>query len=153
MPGTSPGMTVGVGRSLYSQAPQHRPANAIRHRYRPLCDHPVAQRRTSRRSPWRPPKPSQMMKATPEQMKQGMDARMAWGDKFKGSIVEMGAPLGKTMKVDTNGMSSMKNDIIGYSIVEAESEDDAAEVFEDHPHLSMPGAHIEIVEFFPMPGM
>jgi hypothetical protein len=96
---------------------------------------------------------AEMMKATPEQMKQGMDAWMAWGDKFKDSIVEMGSPLGKTMKVDTKGMSAMKNDITGYSIVEAESEDDAAEVFEDHPHLSMPGAHIEVIEFFPMPGM
>src|SRR5579862_4641781 len=91
---------------------------------------------------------AEMMKATPEQMKQGMDAWMAWGDKFKDSIVEMGSPLGKTTKVDTKGMSSMKNDITGYSIVEAESGDDAAEVFEDHPHLSMPGAHIEVIEFF-----
>ena len=96
---------------------------------------------------------AQMMQATPEQMKQGMDAWMAWGDKFKGSIVEMGSPLGKTVKVDAKGNSAMKNDITGYSIVEAESEDDAAEVFEGHPHLSMPGTHIELIEFFPMPGV
>jgi hypothetical protein len=96
---------------------------------------------------------AEMMKATPEQMKAGMDAWMAWADKFKDSIVEMGSPLGKTMKVDADGMSSMKNDITGYSIVMAESEDDAAEVFEDHSHLSMPGAHIEVIAFFPVPGM
>ena len=56
--------------------------------------------------------------------------------------------------VDLNGASNTKNEIGGYSIVQAESHDAAAKLFgKDHPHLQMPGAWIEIVEIMPMPGM
>ena len=70
------------------------------------------------------------------------------------SIVEGGAPLGKTKRVDSNATSNTKNEIGGYSVVQAESHDAATKIFgKDHPHLQMPGAWIEIVEIMPMPGM
>ena len=50
----------------------------------------------------------QMMKATPEQQKAGMDAWMAWGAKASKEIVDMGAPLGKTLKVTPAGASPTK---------------------------------------------
>src|SRR5579871_2786935 len=62
-----------------------------------------------------------MKESTPEQMKTGMDAWMKWMDKNKKSLVEGGAPLGKTIRVDAKGTSSMKNDVGGYSIVQADS--------------------------------
>jgi YCII-related domain len=94
-----------------------------------------------------------MKNSTPEQQKKGMDAWMKWMNANKASIVEDGAPLGKTKRVDTNGASNTKNEIGGYSIVQAESHDAAAKLFgKDHPHLQMPGAWIEIVEIMPMPG-
>jgi hypothetical protein len=47
---------------------------------------------------------------------------------------------------------SARNDIGGYTIVQAESAEDAAALFgSDHPHLTMPGAWIDIVEIMPMP--
>ena len=47
-----------------------------------------------------------------------------------------------------------KNEIGGYSVVQAESHDAATKVFgKDHPHLQMPGAWIEIIEIMPLPGM
>ena len=97
----------------------------------------------------------QMMKnSTPEQQKKGMEAWMKWMGANKASIVEGGAPLGKTKRVDSNGASDTKNEVGGYSVVQAESHDEAAKIFgKDHPHLQMPGAWIEIVEIMAMPAM
>jgi YCII-related domain len=101
------------------------------------------------------PEFEKMMKnSTPEQKKKGMDAWMKWMNANKTSIVEGGAPLGKTKRVDSNGASNTKNEIGGYSVVQAESHDAATKIFgKDHPHLQMPGAWIEIIEIMPMPGM
>jgi hypothetical protein len=83
-----------------------------------------------------------------------MDACMKWMNANKPSIVEGGAPLGKTKRVDSNGASNTKNEIGGYSVVQAESHDAATKIFgKDHPHLQMPGAWIEIIEIMPVPGM
>jgi hypothetical protein len=96
-----------------------------------------------------------MRSSTPEAQKKGMEAWMKWMGAHKGSIVEGGAPLGKTKRVDTNGVKDAKNGIGGYSVVQADSHDAAAKLFgKDHPHLQMmPGAWVEIVEIMPMPGM
>ena len=92
--------------------------------------------------------------STPEQRKKGMDAWMRWMSSNKTSIVEGGAPLGKTKRVDSNGASNTRNEIGGYSVVQAESHDAATKIFgKDHPHLQMPGAWIEIIEVMPLPGM
>ena len=45
----------------------------------------------------------QMMKASPEQQKAGMDAWMAWAAKASASVVDLGAPLGKALKVTPSG--------------------------------------------------
>lgn len=96
----------------------------------------------------------QMMRATPEQAKAGMDAWTSWGDEHSDGIVDMGAPLGKTKKVSEAGVSDTRNEITGYSIVEGESFDDVARMFAGHPHLMMgPAASIEILETVALPGM
>jgi len=98
----------------------------------------------------------QMMKnSTPEQQKKGMEAWMKWMGDNKASLVDGGAPLGKTKRVDANGAWDAKNDIGGYSIVQAESAEAATKIFsKDHPHLQlMPGSWIEIIEIMPVPGM
>ena len=97
-----------------------------------------------------------MMKtSTPEQQKKGMNAWMKWMGKHKKSLVDEGAPLGKTKRVDAKGASNAKNGVGGYSIVQAQSHDAAAKLFgKSHPHLQMmPGGWIEIVEIMPMPDM
>ena len=97
----------------------------------------------------------QMMKnATPEQQQKGMDAWMKWMNANKASLADGGAPLGKTKRVDANGTKDTKNEVGGYSVVQAESHDAATKMFgKDHPHLHVPGAWIEIVEIMPIPGM
>ena len=101
------------------------------------------------------PEFEKMMKnSTPEQQKKGMEAWTKWMNDNKASIVEGGAPLGNTKRVDANGPSNTKNEIGGYSVVQAESHDAATKLFgKDHPHLRMPGAWIEIMEIMPLPGM
>src|ERR1700747_1498002 len=95
-----------------------------------------------------------MKNSTPEEHKKGMDAWMKWMNANKTSIVDGGAPLGKTKRVDSNGASNTRNEIGGYSVVQAESHDAATKIFgDDHPHLQMPGASIEIIEIIPLPGM
>jgi hypothetical protein len=49
--------------------------------------------------------------STPEQQKKGMDAWMKWMDANKSSIVDGGAPLGQTKRVDSSGVSNTKNEI------------------------------------------
>ena len=92
--------------------------------------------------------------SSPDRQKEGMEAWKKWMNDNKASIVEGGAPLGKTKRVDSNGASNTKNEIGGYSVVQAESHDSAAKMFgKEHPHLQVPGAWIEIVEIMPMPGI
>jgi hypothetical protein len=96
-----------------------------------------------------------MMKtSTPEQQKKGMEAWMKWMNEHKASLVDGGAPLGKTKRVDANGASNTKNQIGGYSVVQAETHDAATKMFgKEHPHLQVPGTWVEIVEIMPVPGM
>jgi hypothetical protein len=95
----------------------------------------------------------QMMKnTTPEQQKAGMEAWMAWAKKAAGSIVDMGAPLGRTLRVTPAGASPTRNELGGYSIMQGESKEALAETLKGHPHFTMPGGYIEVVELMPMPG-
>ncbi len=95
----------------------------------------------------------QMMKATPEQQKAGMEAWMAWSKKAGSTIVDMGAPLGKSLRVTKTGTSPVVNDLGGYSILQAESKEALGASLKGHPHFMMPEGFIEIVELMPMPGM
>jgi hypothetical protein len=94
----------------------------------------------------------QMMKATPEQQKAGMDAWMAWSKKSAASIVDMGGPLGKSLRVTNGGASPQKNDLGGYSVLQAESLEALGASLKGHPHFMMPDGFIEITELMPMPG-
>jgi hypothetical protein len=94
----------------------------------------------------------QMMKATPDQQKAGMEAWMAWSKKAGKSIVDMGAPLGTSLRVTNTGPSPTKNDLGGYSILQAESKEALAAELKGHPHFTTPEGFIEIVEIMPVPG-
>ena len=95
----------------------------------------------------------QMKNNTPEQQKAGMDAWMAWSKKAGSTIVDMGAPLGKSLRVTKASSSPTTNDLGGFSILQAESKEALAEALKGHPHFMMPDGSIEIVEYMPMPGM
>jgi hypothetical protein len=96
---------------------------------------------------------ARMMKATPEQQKEGMDAWMKWSKSAQSSIVDMGGPLGKTLKVSKSGVSPMTNDMGGFSIMQGESKEAVADKLKNHPHFMMGDGWIEVVELMPIPGM
>jgi hypothetical protein len=89
-----------------------------------------------------------------EQEKAGMDAWMKWAKEHEASIVDLGSPLGKTKRIDANGISDTKNEITAYTIIQAESQEAAAELFANHPHFMIfPGESVEVMECLPIPGM
>jgi len=96
-----------------------------------------------------------MKSSTPAEQQKGMEAWGKWMQANQKSIVEGGAPLGKTKRVDQKGVTDTRNDLGGYSVVQADSHDAAAKIFaKDHPHLQMmPGSWIEVTEIMAMPGM
>ncbi len=82
----------------------------------------------------------------------GMKAWMDWGVRHAASIVDQGAPLGKTKRAASDGVTDIKNAMTGYVIVRAESHEAAAKLFENHPHFSIfPGESVEIMECLPLP--
>ena len=91
-----------------------------------------------------------MANSTPEQRKKGMAEWEAWMKKNSASFADHGGPAGKTKKVAASGVTDTRNDIGGYSIVQAASYDQAAALFADSPHLSMPGATVEVMEITSM---
>ena len=68
-------------------------------------------------------------------------------------FADKGAGVGKPKRVTAQGISSTRNDIMLYAIVEAESHEAAAKFFEAHPHLQIAQASIEIMEIHPLTGM
>jgi transcription antitermination factor NusG len=80
----------------------------------------------------------------------------AWGEWMmanKTSVVDQGGPLGKTKRAASQGVSDTKNSMTGYVIVQAESHEAAARLFENHPHFTIfPGESVEIMECLPIPG-
>jgi hypothetical protein len=92
-----------------------------------------------------------MASMSEEDGKKAMEDWGKWIDAHKANIIDAGAAMGKTKKVTREGVTDVKNDITGYSIVQAESHDEAAKMFIDHPHSSMiAGATIDVMEWIDM---
>jgi hypothetical protein len=53
---------------------------------------------------------------------------------------------GKTKAVTAAGIADTKNDIMLYSIVQAETHEIAAAAFANHPHLTIPQSSIQVME-------
>jgi hypothetical protein len=83
----------------------------------------------------------------------GMAAWGSWMAQHAAAIVDGGGPLGKTKKASSDGVSDTSNAVVGYVIVQAESHEAAARMFEGHPHFAIfPGDSVEIMERLPIPG-
>ena len=88
-----------------------------------------------------------------ETMDRGMASWGQWMAFYAASIVDHGGPLGTTKKAAADGVSDIRNRVAGYVIVQAESHEAAAAMFEDHPHFAIfPGDSVEIMERLPVPG-
>ncbi len=100
------------------------------------------------------PARAQMAQATPEQMQAGMAEWMKWKEKAGSAVVDFGSPLASGKHIESGRISSGQLTITGYSIVKANSLEEAVALFKDHPHFKTPGgASVEILEFMTLPGM
>ncbi|MBS0360965.1 MAG: hypothetical protein JSR98_06265 [Proteobacteria bacterium] len=89
---------------------------------------------------------------TPEQIGQGMAAWGKWMSDHADIVVDAGGPLGKTKRVGPDGISDISNFVAGYTVIEADSAEAAAKLFEGHPHFSIfPGDSVEIMPVMPIP--
>ena len=95
---------------------------------------------------------AQLAKSTPAQRKAGMEAWMAWWKKNEGAVIDLGAPLGKGKSIAVSGAKDGTGKMTGYSILQGETLGAVTKIFKDHPHLSIKGATIELVEVMPTPG-
>lgn len=84
----------------------------------------------------------------------GKEAWGKWATANQKAIVDPGSPLGKTKRASAQGISDTKNEMAAYTIVQAESHEAAAKLFEKHPHFTLfPGDSVEVMECLPMPEM
>lgn len=91
--------------------------------------------------------------ARSDRRQSGIAAWKGWAAAHAHSIVDNGSPLGKTKRVSPDGVTDIKNAMAAYVIVQAESHEAAAKLFEDHPHFTIfPGDSVEIMECLPIPG-
>jgi hypothetical protein len=87
--------------------------------------------------------------ALPEETRKAQEVDMqtqwnAWLSAHSEVIIET-VGVGKPKRITALGVTDARNDIMMYSIVEADSLDAAAELFEGHPHFGIPGAWIEVM--------
>ena len=75
-----------------------------------------------------------------------------WMKKHAEFFADTGGGAGKTKRITSAGASDGKNDIMLYSLMQAESEEEVISMFEGHPHLGIPQATIEVMEVRPMGG-
>ena len=100
------------------------------------------------RAPW-DALPEEQSKAREHE---GIAAWKAWMEKHRSAVQDHGAPLGKTLRVDKQGVHPIRNAMAAFVAVDAPSHDAAARMFEGHPHFTIfPGDGVEVMECLPMP--
>jgi hypothetical protein len=97
-------------------------------------------------------------KKTDPDMRKAAEGKMQaewkrWMNDHANMFADIGAGVGKTKVVTGQGVSDGRNDIMLYSVVEAESHEAAAKSFDGHPHLQIPQSSIEIMEVHALPAM
>lgn len=95
------------------------------------------------------PEPQRKTKA-----QEGFLAWKAWAEKHHDVIVHMGGPLGKTKSIAQAGTHDISNHMTAFVLVRADSHEEAAKLFEDHPHFAIfPGDSVEVMPVLPIPTM
>ncbi len=95
-----------------------------------------------------------MANVSPEDAKKGMEPWMTWAAKVGDGMVDLGTPLGNGMKVTKSGTHPSDKNVVGYTILQANSMEEAVEMVKGHPHLDwVDGCEVEVHESLPLPGM
>lgn len=81
-----------------------------------------------------------------------MEAWMAWAKRCGTGLVDLGTPLGNAHKMSQGHHGPSSSDIMGYSVLQADSLEEIRKMLEGHPHLSWNSAcEIEVHESMPLP--
>ena len=95
-----------------------------------------------------------MSSASPEEMQKGMEPWMQWAQRCGTGLVDMGTPLGNAQIVSKQGAAQSQSTVVGYSVLQADTMDQAVEMLKAHPHLDwMDACQVEVHECLPLPGM
>jgi hypothetical protein len=88
----------------------------------------------------------------PEEMQETMKLWLAWNEKYRTQVIDMGAPLFGGVKVLSDGSTeASKREVAGFMMVEAESLKDAIELLKVSPLFDSPeGSDVEIHEAMAM---
>lgn len=102
-----------------------------------------------------PQTPADAAPPSPEEMEQVMGAWMGWAGRVGEGMVDFGTPLAGGVRVASDGsVAPSERQVVGYTIIEADSAEAALELAQAHPHLQMPGGcEIEVHEAQAIPGM
>ncbi|PLU75803.1 hypothetical protein BMJ22_21140 [Sinorhizobium medicae] len=82
-----------------------------------------------------------------------MGARRSQSERCLAPIIvhgrlDRGGMVGKTKRVTKDGVADAVNPFCGYIVVEAQSIEAAAQLFQDHPHITVfPGDGVDIMPF------
>jgi hypothetical protein len=75
-----------------------------------------------------------------------------WEERNAASFPDRGGMVGKTVRVTKDGIAGAVNPFCGYIVVEAETIEAAARLFENHPHFTVfPGDGVDIMPFLTDP--
>jgi hypothetical protein len=90
--------------------------------------------------------------ASPEEAQQGVQLWVDWATKLGSALLDPGKPLGNAVTVQPAGATKSETDIIGMSILQANSMDEALGMVEDHHHLHWADScEITVLEEMPIP--
>jgi hypothetical protein len=78
----------------------------------------------------------EMKDQSPEETKKMMEPWMMWAKKCGDHLVDMGTPLFNAKKVSMSGIMESDTDITGYSVLRADSMDEAVKMLDGHPFLA-----------------
>jgi hypothetical protein len=92
--------------------------------------------------------------AKPEEAMKGLKLWIDWAEKLGTALVDPGKPLGNAITVTKGGSTKTDSKIIGTSILQANSMDEAREMVKDHHHLHWADeCEIVVLEEMPIPEM
>jgi hypothetical protein len=82
----------------------------------------------------------------------GLPQWTAWEARNAAFLPDRGGMVGRTLRVSRDRTAAAVNSICGYVVVEADTIEAAAQLFEDHPHIGVfPGDGVDIMPFLTGP--
>jgi hypothetical protein len=90
--------------------------------------------------------------ATVEQAQVGLTHWIQWAQRLGPALVDPGKPLGNALRVTPSGVTESNTDVVGMSILQADSREQALQMVEGHHHLQWSSdCEIVLLEEMPIP--